>query len=155
MDVGRPTDEEIYSKYADGLVRFATGLVGPSDAADVVSTAVLRALWSRGWADVRNPQAYLYQAVLNESKMHHRSTMRRRAREHRAAQPTVAYQPEVRPEVLAAVGRLSARQRAVTFLAYWEGLPPSDIADRLGIGEGSVRRHLARARTHLRRMLDE
>jgi RNA polymerase sigma factor (sigma-70 family) len=151
----RPSDAEIYDKYADALVRFAAGLVGPTDAPDVVSATMLRVLWSSAWEQVRNPQAFLYQAVLNEAKMHHRSTMRRRAREQRAAGPGSVLQPEVRPEVLAAVGRLSPRQRAVTFLAYWEGLTPADIADRLGIGEGSVRRHLARARKHLRRMLHE
>lgn len=34
-------DAEIYRKHADDLTRFATGLVGPGDAADVVAKAVL------------------------------------------------------------------------------------------------------------------
>ena len=36
--VGGRSDEEIYEKYADALIRFATGL-GAGDAADVVSSA--------------------------------------------------------------------------------------------------------------------
>ena len=36
----RLTDAEIYEKFADELVRFATGLVGPSDAADVAGALV-------------------------------------------------------------------------------------------------------------------
>lgn len=150
MGVGKPTNAEIYGKYADDLVRFATGLVGPSDAPDVVSDAVVRVMWSQRWEHVANYKAYLYQAVLNEARMHHRSTMRRRAREQRAAGTEAIYPNEVRPEVLEAVGRLSPRQRAAIYLTYWEGLGVDEIAVRLGVREGSVRRHLARARSRLR-----
>jgi DNA-directed RNA polymerase specialized sigma24 family protein len=40
------SDEEVYRKYADDLVRFAMGLVGSCDADDVVSGAILRAFSS-------------------------------------------------------------------------------------------------------------
>ena len=63
--------------------------------------------------------------------------------------------PEYRPEVLAAVRRLSVRQRAVVVLAYWEQLTAGEIAGQLGISEGSVHRHLARARSKLRGALYE
>lgn len=154
MDVHNALDAEIYAKYSDALVRFATGLVGPSDAADVVSEAVLRAMTHRNWKDVTNHRAYLYRSVLNESRMHHRSTMRRRARETRTFSADPAYIPDVRPDVLEAVGRLSTQQKASVFLTYWEGLTPSEVASRLGIGEGSVKRHLARARAKLKGVLD-
>ena len=36
------TDEEIYVKYRDELIRYATVLVGPSDAEDVLSSVVTR-----------------------------------------------------------------------------------------------------------------
>ena len=156
-DAAMGDSSEVYRKHADALVRFASGLVGPSDAADVVSDAVVKAMWSKAWPSVRNHGAYLYRSVLNEARMHHRGTMRRRARELAvgAKEPQLAHPVDVRPEVLAAVGRLSVRQRAVVFLTYWEGLQPHEIGNRLGIGEGSVRRHLARARQRLRGMLHE
>ena len=47
-------------------------------------------------------------------------------------------------------GRRSARQRAVVFFTYWEDLDGATTADRLGISEGSVRRHLDRARKALK-----
>lgn len=155
--MGQPTRADIWEKHADELIRFATGVVGPSDAQDVMAAAVVRAMWSRSWPDVENHRAFLYRAVLNEARSQARSAMRRRARERKAAAtaPTVVHVPEVRPDILEAVGRLSVRQRAVVFLTYWDGLTPDGVARVLGISEGSVRRHLARARARLRRLIDE
>jgi RNA polymerase sigma-70 factor (ECF subfamily) len=153
--VEQDSDEAVYEKYAGELIRFATALVGPSDAADVLSTAILRVFASRGWRDVRDHRAYLARAVLNEARMHHRSTMRRRAREHRFAPRNEVEPPEIRPEVLERVGRLSVRQRAVVVLTYWDDLDPVEIARRLDISAGAVRRHLARAHRRLREMMKD
>lgn len=144
---------EVYGKYADDLVRFATGLVGPSDSPDVVSSAMVNVLWSRGWGDIRDPRAYLYRAVLNEAHRHHRSAMKRRAIEARALSSEPTGVIDVRPDVLEAVGRLSAKQRAVVFLVYWEDLTVAETARRLGLSEGTVHRNLARAEGRLGRML--
>lgn len=155
-DVGETNkDAEIYRLYAPELVRYANSLVGPNDAADVVSSAVLRAFTSRSWPSVENPRAYLYRSVLNEVRSQHRSTMRRLARETRAQGPTFTEMPEVRPDVYEALGSLSSRQRAVAYLTYFEDLDEATVADRLGIGRGSVRRHLGRARDKLREALSE
>jgi len=148
------TDEEIYRKYADDLVRFATGLVGPFDAPDVVTDACLRSFGAKTWPAVTNRRAYLYRSVLNQARSHHRSTLRRRLREMRVAQPEGVFSTEVDVDVLAAVDRLSVQQRASVVLTYWEDLAPSDVASRLGISEGSVKRHLARARSRLKELLD-
>ena len=37
---------------------------------------------------------------------------------------------------------------------YWDDLDPGSIAGLLDISEGSVKRHLARARSHLKEALD-
>jgi RNA polymerase sigma factor (sigma-70 family) len=147
------TDEEIYRKYADDLVRFATGLVGPFDARDVVSDACLRSFGSRGWSTVTNHRAYLYRSVLHEARSHHRSTLRRRLREMRAATSELVPPVQVDVDVLAAVDKLSLQQRASVLLTYWEDLTPADVALRLRISEGAVKRHLARARAHLKEFL--
>jgi len=150
----RLSDAEAYEKYASELVRFATGLVGPDDAPDVVADTFVKVLGSRSFEDLDEPKAYLYRTVLNEVRMRHRSTMRRRAREMRTADRDVSFDPEVRPEVLEAMSALSVRQRAVVVLTYWEDLTPPGVAERLAISEGTVRRHLARARSKLREVLD-
>jgi RNA polymerase sigma factor (sigma-70 family) len=152
--MSRDEDERIYRKHAEELTRFATFLVGPGDAPDIVSSAVLRSLSSQAWPRVEHHRAYLFRAVLNEARLHHRSTARRRAREQRAAVPEATHEVDLLSDVLEMVDRLSPRQRAVVYLAYWDDLDPAAIADVLGVSEGSVRRHLARARAALRRMLD-
>jgi RNA polymerase sigma factor (sigma-70 family) len=147
------SDGEVYRKYADDLTRFATGLVGPSNAADVVSDAVLSCFGSPGWSTVHEKRSYLYRSVFNRAAEFHRATGRRRAREERVALPELVDPPEVRPEVLRAVQALSVKQRAVIVLTYWEDLGPSAIAQLMGISEGAVKRHLARARSHLKEEL--
>jgi RNA polymerase sigma factor (sigma-70 family) len=87
--------------------------------------------------------------------MHHRATMRRRAREARAAPREGFVEAEVRPDVLEAIGRLSLRQRAVVMLTYWQDLHERETAKLLGISVGSVRRHLARAHHRLRGVIDD
>jgi len=154
LEAGARSNEEIYAKYAGELTRFATGLVGPSDAPDVVSSAVLSCMSSRQWPKVANPRAYLFRGVLLAAHQLHRSDSRRKLREEQSATSDCFEPPEVRPEILAAVNALSVRQRAVTVLAYWFDLDPSSIARLLDISEGSVRRHLARARSRLKESLD-
>ena len=152
MGVG---DDELYRKHADDLTRLATGLVGPSDAPDVVSAAVLRCVSSRRWAGIEDRKAYLFKSVANEAAKWHRANSRRRLREARAASTDASDTPVPKPEVLAAIRQLSFRQRAVIVMTYWGDLTPRAVADMLGISEGAVRRHLARARHRLREVLHD
>lgn len=147
------SDEQVYRKHADELVRFATGLVGPFDAPDVVTDACLAAFGAPRWPEVENKRAYLYRSVLNTARSHHRSTLARRLREQRAANPESVELHPADLDVLNAVNRLSLRQRAVVVLTYWDGLPTHEVAARLGVSEGSVKRHLSRARARLRELL--
>lgn len=147
--------EQTYRSHAAELTRFANSLVGPDEANDVVSEALLRALTSRNWPEVQNQRAYLYRSVLNQVNYRHRSAMRRKAREIRAATNPTVEAPEVRPEVWAALTQLSPKQRAVAYLTYMEDLDEMTVSERLGISRGSVRQHLGRARAKLRKLLDQ
>ncbi len=156
MGVTTLTKAEIYEKYADQLIRFATGLVGPSDGRDVVSAAVVNAMWSSSWDSVVYERAYLYKAVLNEARRHHRNNGRRHIAERQTYVGTETDRlPEIRPDVLEAVARLTMSQRAVVFLAYWEDMRPAEIGRFLGLSDGTVHRQLARAEARLRRILDD
>lgn len=58
---------------------------------------------------------------------------------------------EARQRLLKAMGKLSARQRAVFVLRHQEGLPLREIADLLHLKEGTVKVHLHRAVQVIRR----
>jgi len=154
MRAGRVSDAEVYQCHARDLVRFATVLVGPDDAQDVVANAFMRALSSNGWGQVTDPRAYLFRVVANEARNLKRSAARRRVREATVADHPEVEIPSPRPDVVAAIEGLSVRQRSVVYLAYWEDMTDQMIGEHLGIGSGSVRRHLGRARSKLREVLD-
>lgn len=145
-------DEDLYRRMRIDLVRYASVLVGPDDAADVVSDAVISATTHRSWPTADKP-AYLYRSVTNAARMQMRSAVRRRAREERVAPPEAVFDAHSDIDTIRAIARLSVRQRACVYLMYWEQATVPEIAERLGIGEGSVRRHLARARSRLRELM--
>src|SRR5262245_29670454 len=153
---GVPDDVATYRRHATELIRYATVLVGPDDAPDVVTDAVLAAFGSPKWRAVENRRAYLYRAVLTRSLSHRRSSSRRRKRETVVALRTTAHvePPDTALDAHRALATLSGQQRAVIYLTYWEDQSPAQIATLLAVSEGAVRKQLARARDHLRRFLD-
>jgi RNA polymerase sigma factor (sigma-70 family) len=56
-------------------------------------------------------------------------------------------------DVRKALVGLSPQQRVIVFLAYWDDLTIPQIAHRLDVSEGTIRRQLARAKTRLREVL--
>ena len=158
MSLDDPLDDEAtYRRYATDLIRYATALVGPADAQDVMTDAVLRAFRSPGWPAVDNRRAYLDRAVLHQATSHHRSATRRRRREEVVAMREItppATGADGAVDAHRALAQLSEQQRAVVYLTYWEDLDPAQIARVLQLSEGSVRKQLARSRDRLRRILD-
>jgi RNA polymerase sigma-70 factor (ECF subfamily) len=53
------------------------------------------------------------------------------------------------------VSFLPARQRAATFLVYWEGHTSASAAELMGCRPGTVRRYLHLAREALKEMIDD
>lgn len=160
MDAPELTLQGAYEAWAGELVRFATVLVGPSDAADVVADAFAALLRDDvAWATIERPRSYLFGVVANQARMRHRSLGRRRRREAyvdatTTRQPTGSPSDEVAAtEALGLLAVLSPQQRAVTYLAYWEDWSIDEIASHLGVSDGTVRRQLARARAALREEL--
>jgi RNA polymerase sigma factor (sigma-70 family) len=150
---------EAYRQHGPELVRFAGGIVGAHDAADVVATAVART-WSRSQKiEIQDGRAYLFRAVYRESISWRRQRGRRASLQQRAESgrhepaPAPDRVDPVDPAIAAALQSLSARQRAVIVLTYWQDLHPDQIAALLDISPGAVRKHLARARAALREAL--
>ncbi|HDK44890.1 MAG TPA: sigma-70 family RNA polymerase sigma factor [Actinobacteria bacterium] len=136
---------EIYSKYRYELLRYATALVGPSHADDVVSTVVLKTIRRRSLDELENPRGYLLKGILNEAR-----GWSRRQNHTRVPHMIERTTPPDLGEVVDAVRRLSVQQRAATYLHYWESVPVVEIAEIMGIGVGTVKRYLFLAQRHLK-----
>lgn len=153
--------EDAYRAHADELIRYATALVGPDDAHDVVVDTMLKVFRSRGDEIGADPdqhlRAYLFRAVYTGSLDHLRSKMRSRRRDtsysRREAGSPVASESSL--DAIRALDRLSDQQRTVAFLTYWCDHTASEVAGLLGVSEGTVRKQLARARQRLRKVLDD
>lgn len=145
--MGVNDDAAIYATEKYDLIRYATVLVGPDRADDVVSRVMVRLLRRRTLASLDEPRPYLFRAVLNEA----RGVLRSR-RSSTLPAPVTAGNPIPEPdwEVVAAVAALPARQRAAVFLRYWEDLSVDEVARHMGTRPGTVKRYLHLARRSLK-----
>lgn len=146
-------DAELYRKYADELMRYASALAGPGGAEDLFASAFLAAIASPGWKGVDNKRAYLYRVVLHEAIRFRRSTDRRLRREQHVATSDRHDPSSSDIDVVSALRRLSVRQRAVVFLTYWADLAPAAVAATIDSSERTVERELARAKQRLETFL--
>lgn len=153
--VAAETFEAAYRRHSGELIRYATVLVGPDDASDVVIDAMVRVFASDA-STVSNLRAFLFRAVHHHAVDHQRAGSRRRRREasYQAQRADVTVDP-VAADARAALGVLSVQQRTVVFLTYWVDQTPADIAQVIGVSEGTIRKQLARARARLREVLDD
>lgn len=146
-------DAEVYAAVRMDLMRYATALVGVSDAGDVVSAVVTRTFGRRGGlAGLDDPKPYLMRAVLNEARMRHRSERRRERAVARLGSDEGA--PEF-DHVLDLVMALPPRQRAAIYLTYYERRNAVDVGELMGCRPATVRRYLYLAREKLRGALDD
>lgn len=151
------TPGKLWREHVSDLTRFATLIVGPHDAHDVVSIAfhrVTRRLDTGFEPD--NVRAYLMRTIVNVAADQHRTRRRQQARELRAAAGSPATVPApTAPDIdlRDAVAGLSVQQRAVVYFTYWEDLDSRQISRLLDIEPATVRRHLVRARQQLRKEL--
>lgn len=149
--------EAVYREHAAELIRFATALVGPDDASNVVTETMVRVFdESVDVAGIVNLRAFLFKSVYRQAIDLQRSRSRRTRPERRYTDRSTGSVPRDETAAVAArtaLSRLSEQQRGVVFLTYWLGLSPSEIAVELGVSEGTVRKQLARARARLREEL--
>jgi RNA polymerase sigma-70 factor (ECF subfamily) len=159
--VASPEWAAVYEANAEHLIRLATVLVGPDDAPDLVADAVLRAVTSASWSRVDSHAGYLTRVTVNLAHDRRSQTARRIQRETRSdrlSNTSVARTSDGHVETVivveAALASLSAGQLAVIHLHYWEDMTLVQVAARLGVREGTVRRQLDRAKHHLRDLLN-
>jgi RNA polymerase sigma-70 factor (sigma-E family) len=151
----------LYRAHHRDMVRLAGLLVDDRGSAEEVVQDAFVAMARRGAQGLDDPEAYLRTAVLNGA----RSALRRRRVRRRhlrrvdgpAAAPgadqSVLVDEDAR-QVLAALDRLSERQREVLVLRYWAELTEAEIASTLGISAGSVKTHAHRGIAALAQILE-
>jgi RNA polymerase sigma-70 factor (sigma-E family) len=138
------------------LLRLATLLTGDRrHAEDILQSTlegVLRRNARRGPPDQLD--AYVRSSLVNSAKRR----WRRSSRSHETLVeqlPEAATEQEwsdtvVREQLLSALRRLSARQRAVLAFRYFEDRSEADVAHLLGCSVGSVKAHASRGLAKLR-----
>lgn len=151
-----------YEHHHRDLVRFAS-LVAPEPgmAEDLVHEAFIK-LYS-AWRRIDDPSrvgGYLRSTVLNlaRGRARHLGVIRRnRPAPHpdAASAESRAIVNDDRDRVVAALRRLSDRQRACLVLRHYEDRTESEIAEILDISIGSVRTHVHRGMKTLTTILDE
>ncbi|MEM9564615.1 MAG: sigma-70 family RNA polymerase sigma factor [Actinomycetota bacterium] len=144
---------DLYQEHAKRLIGYASTLVGPSQAEDLVADAMVAVFARVDLADVANPQAYLFACVLNQARSDARAQTSRRRRERLVSGASRSAPPPEAADELGLLASLSTRERAVVYLTYWEDQTVAEVADCLGVGDGTVRRYLARARAKIRQEL--
>ena len=128
-----------------------------ADAEDAVQEAFVVALRKgRDLDGVANTDAWLRRVALNRLRAgwRHASVVRR----YQAAVPGPQAPVEVGPEhvaIVSALAQLDPNQRRVIVLHHLADLGTAQIADELGIPEGTVKSRLSRARARLAELLDE
>ena len=131
------------------------------DAEDVLQESFVAALEALDRFDVTRPFGpWLYRIVVNRS-LNARKSRARRSTEllpedapARTPSPERAAQAaETRRRVLAAMAQLPERPRVVMTMIELEGFSGPEVAEILGIPEGTVRWHLHSARNALRAAL--
>lgn len=141
------------------LVGYARLLTGDTPAAeDLVQEAIVRAYSRRrAGADITWLEAYVRRAVLNGWVDHCRRERAWRDRAHLLVDRSPAPSPEHttvdRARVADALDRLSPRERACTVLRHYDDLTVPDIASRLDLSEGAVKRYLSDAARRLSTLL--
>ena len=144
--------------YADSVKRVVAGLAvfcGDWDvAADAAAEAFTRACerWARV-SRMERPEGWVYRVGLNVLRQRwRRSGLERRTLERVAGESSVG-DPQVDPELWAAVRRLPERERQAIALRYVVDLTQSEIASAMRIAPGTVAATLAHARARLSELL--
>ena len=162
---GRSADwavTELYSLHYRALVRLAVLLVRDVPTAeDVVQDSFVA--MHEGWQRLRNAESaptYLRHAVLNRSRsvLRHRAVADKHRPNPPPGMPSAEYGALVRLEqsaVVAALRRLSGRQREAIVLRYYADCSEAEVAVAMGISCGAVKSHTARAIAALRADLEQ
>lgn len=154
--------ERLYRDHADRIHGLCLRMSGD----DVRAAELTQDVFVRAWEQLdrlradSDAGAWLWRLATNVVLNAMRSERRRLARVAPVAEPGLLERAELgtplpvrRLSLDAAIARLPDRAREVFVLHDVEGFAHTEVAEMLGVAEGTVRAHLHRARTSMREML--
>ncbi len=139
--------DEVMRERGGRLVAYASLLVGQSAAEDLVQDALIRS-FSRGrdFPSAEAAESYVRRTMATMSVDAWRRVASRRRSETRSVSdpsvPTPPHDLDTPVDVQAALARLAPRIRACVVLRFYDDLAVREIADQLGIAQGTVKRNL-------------
>jgi RNA polymerase sigma-70 factor (sigma-E family) len=149
--------EEFVQESGDALLRLATLLTSDENLGEDVYQETLHRLAAR-WSRVQNPRAFcrrvMHNIVIDKARAEQRRPSPVRlveAHDHgdpRAADSASAI--ELRHVLLGALRTLTPQQRAIVVLRYFDDRSPNEVAELLGVSEGTVKSTASRAMAQLR-----
>ncbi len=163
----RPEFERLIAPIADRMIRTVWRIVRDAgDAEDAFQDALLN-VWKR-WDRIRghpNPHALVLRICIHSAL----DVVRQRSRRQKSMEPhgipeALADQAPLAAERLAgaqqgaevmrAIASLSKNQAQAILLHAVDEMPYNDVAAQMGCAEATVRKHVLRARTKLRALLE-
>ncbi|MCP4645086.1 MAG: sigma-70 family RNA polymerase sigma factor [bacterium] len=152
--------DELLDRWQERLWRHAVRLTGDSEAAwDILQETMIAV--SRRIADLGDPAAFsawAYKIATNQCRDYFRRQQRRRrlTEAYTDQRPTDTERDHASVmDLQAAMTQLTGPQQTLLSLRYEEGFGVAEIADVLGIHEGTVKSRLFTARQQLRTLLEE
>jgi len=150
---GHGSFEEFVAGTADRMTRVARLLTGDQHAAQDLVQATYAQVFAR-WRQVRradHPAAYtrtiLTRIFLSQQRRRRVSEVRWEGEVDAPASPVDS---ALRLSLLDALATLSATDRTVLVLRYFQDVPVADVARQLGMSEGACRTRASRALARLR-----
>lgn len=148
------------------LTRLVSRIVNRHDVDDILQEAFMRSYEAAGRSTIRNPRAFLLRTATNLALNHvSRASNKLNAQIEDLSLPEVLQLTTESPEA-----QLDANQRFVTFCRAVGGLPEQcrrafilkkvyglsqqEIADRLGITQSTVEKHIAKGLTMCREYME-
>ena len=153
----RRTVSALAERWGDSLYRAAFAVCrNPQDAEDVVQETLLAYYQGdKEFDSDEHIRAWLIRVAVNKAKNAAICFWRRNRRSLEDYMDALAFETESDRDLLDAVLRLGEKYRIVIHLFYYEDYSVREIAEILGVGVGTVKSRLSRARRQLRTQLTE
>jgi RNA polymerase sigma factor (sigma-70 family) len=159
---------EIFDRYADDILRYASARLGSNLAEDVTAETFLAAFRARSRYDLsrENARPWLYGIAIRQIGKHSRAERRYRQAISRVPAETVTADfgdrvaeqvtaEQLRPRLLAVLSGLARQDRELLLLVAWTDLTYEQSAQALGVSVSAVRSRLHRIRARTRRALGQ